>query len=373
MNLLFYYPSNKRSNALETLIEEFSKRKINVIVLTTCEKGEFHHYLETIGVRTYTNHLIKGSSMLFYVKQIFFLRSFCKAHKIEVVHSHLQQANIISVLAQCIMKPKVIVFRHHFQFHVYSNDSSLERNRTEGLFDRIINRYAKTIVVPSSGVYNGMIQYEKADKAKLRIIPYIYAFEKYSKPDVKTVEDLRIKYRCSLLLLMCSRLIKFKRHLMVFKIIKKLVDEGIDIKMLVLDEGPEKNELESFIKTNNLDAHIFMLGFKTNFVDFMAAADVLVHPSLTEASNSAVKEMGVLEKPVIVCEGVGDFSDYIESGVNGFLMPVNDTEIHLEKMLRDIYANKNDLKKMGMNLKNTVHSRFDRSDKVMDMYLELLK
>ena len=116
-----------------------------------------------------------------------------------------------------------------------------------------------------------------------------------------------------------------------------------------------------------------MLGFKTNFVDLMAAADVLVHPSLTEASNSAVKEMGMLEKAVIVCEGVGDFNDYIENGVNGFLISTKDTEVHLEKIMREMYSNKHDLKKIGMNLRDTVHAKFDRSEKIFNMYLELVK
>jgi glycosyltransferase involved in cell wall biosynthesis len=373
MNLLFYYPSNKRSNALETLIEGFCERKINVIVLTTCERGEFHYYLESKGIKTYTNNVHNKSRFVYYVKQISFLRSFCKEYKIDTVHSHLQQANIISVLAQAILKPKVIVFRHHFQFNVYSNDSSLQRNRIESFFDRLINRLAKVIVVPSTGVYKGMIEHEKVRIEKLRIIPYVYDFKKYANPNEKVVEEIKAMYKSKLLLLMCSRLIKFKRHLMVFKIVNELTKEGLDIKMIVLDEGPEKKELEDFISAGKLQDRIFMLGFKSNFVDYMAAADLMIHPSLTEASNSAVKEMGILGKPVAVCDGVGDFSDYIENGVNSYLLPTNDTEIYLKKLLREIYANKNELKIVGSKLKGTVHSKFDRSEKILNMYLELTR
>ena len=54
-----------------------------------------------------------------------------------------------------------------------------------------------------------------------------------------------------------------------------------------------------------------MVGFREDFVNYMAAADLLIHPSLTEASNNVVKEMGLLQKGVAVCRHVGDFNDFI--------------------------------------------------------------
>ncbi len=61
---------------------------------------------------------------------------------------------------------------------------------------------------------------------------------------------------------MCARLIPFKRHNLVFKIVKKLINDGLDIILLVLDEGPEKQNLENYIKKNYLEKSIIMLGFK---------------------------------------------------------------------------------------------------------------
>ena len=56
----------------------------------------------------------------------------------------------------------------------------------------------------------------------------------------------------------------------------------------------------------------------------MAACDLMIHPSLSDASNSAIKEMGLLSKAVAVCSEVGDFDEYIVNDVNGFLMsPIN--------------------------------------------------
>ena len=160
---------------------------------------------------------------------------------------------------------------------------------------------------------------------------------------------------------------------MVFPIIKKLVGEGYDIKMIVLDEGFEKDTLSQYIVDNNLTDDIFMLGFKTDFINYMAASDLLIHPSLTEASNSAVKEMGVLKKAVAVCSSVGDFDDYIVDEYNGFLMSPNDTEKYIEELLRKVYKNKKSLEWMGKNLYNTVIQKFNLSDDIVEEYIKLLE
>jgi glycosyltransferase involved in cell wall biosynthesis len=370
MRVLFYYPSNKQSNALETLIYELKKRGCEIVLLTTCEKGDFHKTLESFNIKTYT-HIVNTKGILYYLKQCFFLINFCRKHKIDIVCSHLQHVNFIAVFAQFFIKSKVIVFRHHFKFHIFSNDCNLKPNKNEELFDRVINKLAKIIVVPSSGVFNGMIEHEGVNKDKLRIIPYVYNFDKYPKPDAVEVEKIKALYPCKLRLLMCSRLILFKRHYIVFPVIKKLVEEGFDIKLLVLDEGPEKENLEQYIKQNNLQNHIIMLGFRRDFINYMAACDLLIHPSLTEASNSTVKEMGLLKKAVAVCSKVGDFDDYIVNEQNGFLLSPVNTDKMLYSLIKELYLNTDRLLRVGENLHTVVTLKYNKSETIINQYLEL--
>lgn len=371
MKVLFYYPSNKQSNSIETLLEELSKKGVEVIVLTTCEKGELHAALEKAGITTYTNPVKSPFSFLYYFKQVRFLIKFCRKNEMELIMSHLQHANFIAVLSQFFVKCKLLVFRHHFQFSVYSKDKTVKRNKMESFFDYIINRFAKRIIVPSNGVLNGMLEYENVRAEKLSVLPYIYNFDNYVKPDKKEVEIIRLKYKAKLTVLMCSRLIGLKRHYLVFPIIKKLVEEGYDIKLLVLDDGPEKQNLEMYIRDNRLENSIFLLGFRSDFINYMDSSDLIIHPSLTEASNSAIKEMGYLGKAVAVCSKVGDFDDYIINGQNGFLMPINDTEVEIERIMRFAYNKKNELNLYGENLKATVLKRFNKSEEVLNEYLNL--
>ena len=371
--VLFYYASNKRSVKIETELAELTKRKVNFTFLTTCESGELHDKLASLGVKTFTNDISNSNAVFYYIKQIIFLIKFCNQHQIDVVWSNLQHVNFIAVFAQYFMKTKVICFRHHFKFNKGFAHLSLETNKMEQLFDRIINRLAKKIVVPSSGVYNGMKEYEKINMNKVQILPYTYDFNRYTKPTTQEINVIKLKYPAHLTLLMCARLIPFKRHDIVFPIIKKLVDEGLDLKMFVLDEGPQETELKTYIKKNNVSDTIIMLGFKKDFINYMAASDVLIHPSLTEASNNVVKELGLMKKTVIVCNGVGDFDDYIINENNGYLVSAESPEMEIEQIIRDLYQNKSSLTLMGEKLNTTIMEKYNLSTPVIKQYMELTK
>lgn len=371
--ILLYYPSNKRASTLEVLCEQLIKRGNEVLMLTTCEAGTLHQDMEKAGVKTFTHAVPKKSFLTYYPRQIAYLIRFCREQKIDFIFSHLQHTNVIAVLAQHFLKARLIVFRHHFKFSTYSKNSGLEKNQNEARFDLIINRLARKIVVPSSGVYNGMKDFESVDMRKVEVIHYMYDFSKYGKPEPGNLAKIKAELNCRLVLIMVSRLIPFKRHDLVFAIVKKLVAEGLDIKMLVLDEGQEKEKLETYIRENRLEKHILMLGFRKDFLEYMAAADLLVHPSLTEASNSVCKEMGLLEKAVAVCQGVGDFSDYITDGVNGFLLPIDHTEVAIEALIRKSYADPSSLKQVGRQLRKDVLERFSVREDTVDKYISLLQ
>lgn len=374
MNILFYYPSNKRSVGFDTIFKELIKEGHTIHLLTTCEQGVLHSDVSKLGVIVKSSGINHTIRLSYYFHQIRFLIKYCKVNNIHIVFSHLQHANIIAVIAQWFMKTPVVCFRHHFKFVSGVQDSNLEQNKTENLFDRIINRLSKKIVVPSKGVYNGMKENETVDMAKVEIIPYMYDWSKYSKPDPEKVTRIRKEHEATLLLIMCSRLIRLKRHHLVFQAVKKaVVEKHYDIKMLVLDEGPEETSLNEYIQENNLTNRIVMIGYTNEFINYMAASDFMIHPSLTEASNSAVKEYALLGKTVAACEGVGDFDDYIVHGENGYLMNRENTEAEVFNIICEVYQHKDKLDIMGDRLKKIVLNKFQVNESTLQHYRELLK
>ena len=372
--ILIYYSSNVKTIAIQTKMYALVEKGYEIVLLTTAPEGDLHQLVREKGIKAYAQKLEKRNAFIYYLKQIIYLVKFCKSKQIDIVFAHLMHTSFIAVLAQFFMKTKVVAFRHHFKFSRGFPELGLKVNRGERTVDSIVNRLATNIVVPSSGVYNGMLKFENIKKEKLRIIPYIYNFDAYGKPNLDNVNNIKKKYGAKLRLLMCARLIPFKRHSLIFPIIKELVQqEYLDIKMLVLDKGPEAEKLQQYIVDNQLEDTIFMLGFRRDFLDYMAACELLIHPSLTEASNNVVKEFGLLKKPVLVCEGVGDFDDYIEEGVNSYLMEIVKPENKIKEVITNIYNNPLLIDELGEKLKKKVIVEFAESKaQVCDSYVLLI-
>lgn len=359
-NILLYYPSNKPSNVIETLAIEFASAGHQVFLLTQAEAGPLHHTLKEKRVQVFQSSVPKSGSGLYYLRHVIFLIRFCGIHRISALQSHLQQANIIAVLALYFIKAKTVIYRHHL----------VEDNRTSKLFDRIINRLAKKIVVPSSVIQQKMILEEGVKPAKVHLIPYVYDFSRFEfSPD--RVSTIKKSYQAQLLVLLCGRFVPLKRNHLAIEAVGKLVKEGKDVKLLALDSGPVLEDCVALVKKEGLEKHVFFIGYSPYAMDYIAACDVLVHPSFTEASNNTVKEAALFSKTVIVCEGVGDFSDFILHRQNGYLVKRDEPLPGIVEALEEIYDEKSPAG-LGDNLKQTVLQKFDKSSGTIYKHLDLL-
>lgn len=331
--------------------------------------------LEKEGIETLTFVVPRRPSWKFFYKHIINLKSICKRKKIDFVWCHLQEAIFPALLAQRFIKAKVIAFRHHAESAFYTEMGEkfgMRRNSNEVKLDKWINRMAKSMIVPSSGVWVSMEKYEGADMRKVKLIPYIYDFSKYQQPDLEAVNQLRRELNCHVVLIMVSRMIESKQHLPVFEVVNELIKEGLSIKMIVMDDGPLRPKLEKFVSDHQLESQIIFTGFRQDFINYMAAADLLIHPSLTEASNNVAKEMALLEKGVAVCKEVGDFNEYIVPGKNGFFLDRYNLKASIEEAIRNAYKNPEQLKMMGKVLRQDVVKLFSDTKENRQRYLDLL-
>lgn len=352
MNILFYYPSNKRTISIESVIIGFKNQGHHVILLTQSEESELHEELRKNSINFSTYVIEKNNALIYYFKHLLFLIKFCRINKIDIVYSHLQQANIISVFAQFFCNSRFYICRHH------SNVSGSDKNFNQSLFDKLINRFSKLIIVPSKMVYKQVNEVEGVSNNKIKLINYGYDFNKYPSPNIIEVEKIKNEFKSELLLVKIARLVPGKRYNILFSVINKLVNEGMDIKLLVISGGPLFQELEEYIKVNHLENNIYLLGEKSNVIDYLCASDVVPLLSEAEASNSVIKEAGLVSKCVIVCKGVGDFEDYIVDGDSGFLIDKENPTSDLLKHLSDIYSQKVDIKRLGNKLHESVLENF---------------
>jgi glycosyltransferase involved in cell wall biosynthesis len=358
--ILIYYPSNKRSNVIETLATEFAARGNEVFLLTHDAQGDLHNILKERKISTFGQGLEKKHSALFYIKGFYHLIRFCRKHKITAVQSHLQQANLIAVFAQYFIRARVVVYRHHLS----------ESNSVSQTFDHLINSLAKWIVVPSKIIRDKAVLDEKTKPEKVFLYPYVYDFDLFAYSPQKA-EQIRQQYNCRMLLMICGRFVPIKRNEIAIQAAIHLLELNYDVKLIALDTGPGLKDCVETVEKAGLSNKIFFPGYQSNVMDYIAASDVLIHPSVSEASNNTVKEAAILSKNVIACDGVGDFPDYMVNGENGFLVNKNEPLSGIIDSLLLIYENPSD-KTRGEKLKEAVYKRFNKSNETIDQHLKIL-
>ncbi len=77
------------------------------------------------------------------------------------------------------------------------------------------------------------------------------------------------------------------------------------ITFLVLGEGPLRNQLEAYVKQNNLEKNFFFVGFKEDIYNYLAAIDCFVVSSEYEGLCSSILQAFLFSKPVIATDAGG--------------------------------------------------------------------
>jgi len=364
LNILCYQPYNQTVVYIESIIEKMAKNGHNTFFLSFAKRGDTHENMERFGCKTYSLAKPVNIPLIYHFLRVWQLASFCKKHKIDIIYAHYQEANIIAALGQFFVKAKCVLTRHH------SDCGYLDHNWKEIFADKIINNLAKVCIAPSDKVYDQMVNIEGCKPDKVIRINYGYNFDNFAPANVARVKAIRKEYCALLLIVMAARFIPEKRHLLLFEVIKQLISEGYDIKVMVPGRGPEENTLKEYVSENHLQRAILFPGFRRDIQNYFASADLIVHLSVSEASNSAIKEAALLEKTAIVCKGVGDFDDYFINGKNGFLIDQENTGQQLVALLKQVYHEKEKLEDQGKQLKAIVMQKFS-IDAVYPVYEKL--
>jgi glycosyltransferase involved in cell wall biosynthesis len=362
MRILFYSPFNHRARDAESVMLALRRRGHHVISLTQADGYLINDFLRSSGVEAHAHPVKAGKDFVFYWRQLIFLIRFCREQKVDVVFSHLDPANFVASIAQYFIRASVFLFRHHI------DEAALYRYAHTWAY-KLTNLLAKKIIVVSKRAREYMIAAEGVPPGKILQINLSYDFSLYKPLDEKVVRDIRDQNPCALLLTTVCRLTTFKRPQLSIEVVSQLRTNGIDARLLILGNGEMREELDEMIRRHELSSFVSLTGHVPNVLDYLAASDVIIHPSLLESSCVVVKEAGLAGKPVIVCRHVGDFDDYIRDGWNGFVV---DQDTFVPESVRILSAlDDRDGRRLGENLRSDVLKNFD-VEKTIPRYLDLL-
>ena len=146
-------------------------------------------------------------------------------------------------------------------------------------------------------------------------------------------------------LISIGRLTYQKGHEYFIRAMSKVVSRFPNAKAGICGEGPLRSQLESQILRHGLSDSVKLLGSWDDISPVLASADIFVLPSRWEGLSRALMEAMAAGIPVITTH-VDGIKDLVTDGVNGLLIPAEDSE-KLENSILQLIENPEMMKRLA--------------------------
>jgi glycosyltransferase involved in cell wall biosynthesis len=288
------------------------------LVATFGPRAGFHTELEARGVQTFTLGITGRRS---YPAAVVRLARLLRQEHVDILQTHLFEPSFVGLVAAHVARTPVrIVSRHHADVTTVSNKP------VHRWIDRRMALDADRVMAVSSAVVRAMTTYEGVPASHITVASYGYEFDEL-RP-VLSVEE-RGALRASLggddriLLVTVGRLDPFKGHADLLRAAPAIVAAHPNVQFVFVGGGPERSSLSSQAAALGVADHVTFLGYRPDALRLMEAADLVVHPSLSEAFCNVLIEALAVERPLIATD-VGGAREQLDDGETGVLVPPGD-------------------------------------------------
>lgn len=265
------------------------------------------------------------------------------------VHTHLFTADTWGRLAARLARVPGIYSTVHS-----ANDW---KGRTERLIDRALARCSTRIVACSETVRASLIERDRIAAARVTCIPNGVDLARVGSPEPA---PLRAEFDFPPqvpILAVIGRLHPAKGHRDLLPALSALREQGLDFRVLIVGEGPLREELESAIASRDLGPRVILTGQRGDVPALLAALDALVIPSRWEGLPIVLLEAMARGCP-IVASRVGGIPDAVRDAREGLLVPPGDPDA-LAAALARLLASPELRRELGANAARRARERYD--------------
>lgn len=238
-----------------------------------------------------------------YLKNAKELSKYCKEHRIDIIHTALFAAFIISSLSSLFSKVRVI-----WHFHSHEYDMPLKSKMVIKLCAKIPS------VKVLAFVNKELIEHFKPFSFPKEKIRLVYNHSTIGKLDYipRDHQKVRVGY--------LGRVIGLKRVNYLIDLAKAFIAAGQkDFEIHVVGDGDQFQTLQESIALNSLDDHFVLHGFQTDVNSFYKTFDFFVNPSEEECLSIAMIDAGMYGLPIVAFD-VGGNNEIIKHKETGYVV-----------------------------------------------------
>ncbi len=163
-----------------------------------------------------------------------------------------------------------------------------------------------------------------------------------------------------------ARLRPEKGHETLLSAFALLLDHLPEARLVLVGDGPMRNELEDSVRNRELVANVDFVGAVPDIWPYLAAADVFALASKSEAFGIAIVEAMAAGLPV-VAPAVGGIPELVMPGVNGELFPPGNVDAFAARLLGMLTCERR--AEMASAARQTADAH--RMERTVDQYFEL--
>ncbi|KRM45824.1 glycosyltransferase family 4 protein [Lentilactobacillus parafarraginis] len=312
-----YFPQvSGVATSIKTLKNELEREGNQVYIFTTTDPH--------VDKDTYEHNIFRFSSIPFIsftdrriaVRGLFQAYEIAKELNLDIVHTQTEfsMGMIGKFVAKNLNIPCVHTYHTMYEdyLHYVANGKLLKPVHVkEGTL--AFCYHLAGVIAPSDRVLDKLTEY--GVKCQMRIIPTGIDVGMYAK----TVDDdIRAKYGIAQdapLMLSISRLAYEKNITEIIKLLPEIVRQVPTVKLMIVGDGPAKEDLEQQVVDLKLEAHVIFTGEISNdhVNAFYQAANVFVSTSESESQGLTYIEAMAAGLPVVVT--ASDYTDGLLSSV----------------------------------------------------------
>ncbi len=323
--------------------------------------GWLHQKLADNNIKTF---LLK-STRPFDVGLLVRMRKTIKKNNIDLVHSHLPDANTYSCIAAATAGVPIIA-TYHGQI-----GKSGKKIDIGNLKLRIVRRFAAKVVTVSDYLKNELIQMAGFPSQRIHTIYNGIDFSRFNH-DVDINEKKRELglNRSDKLVGMVGNIRPTKGYEYYIRAAAIITKKIENVKFLIIGDGPPylKEKVINEINNLGLSDRVLMLGFREDVPELLKILDVFVLSSISEGLSIATIEAMGAYVPVVATD-CGGPREIIENEKNGFLVPSENEEKLAEKITL-ILEDRELSKSLSINAARHVRERFN-IERMIDNYQRL--
>jgi glycosyltransferase involved in cell wall biosynthesis len=244
----------------------------------------------------HNNIIIYFSFKKYSLKPLFELINLIKKENIEILHCHLFRSQIFGFLLKFFWFKNIkLIFHEHGKI--------FQNNFLYNIFLKISKNYVDKFIAVSQITKKRLILKINIKEDKIYVLNNFIDLNKFNKNNIKwDINEEKRKLGIvdnEFTIGFVGRLVKLKGCEYLIRALPYL---NFPYKVIIAGDGPERKKLEDLVKKIGVSDKVIFLGYVENIIFVYSLLDVLILPSLREASPMIIYESEAINVPIIASD-----------------------------------------------------------------------